>query len=117
MEGQSRSVTIVATYLMQHWTMDRDRVLQYMRPRRPQLSPNRAFLSQLTLYEAGLMHDLCFEAAAWHRKTVVTRWYRNGTVEHCDSPPQQIIHYNWLYRARDEIHHRYLLWYNLFYSA
>ena len=52
--GVSRSVTIMAAYLMWKHQWTRDQALDYIRERRNQIRPNDGFLQQLALFEGTL---------------------------------------------------------------
>ncbi|CAD2218986.1 dual-specificity protein phosphatase [Angomonas deanei] len=51
MVGVSRSVTIVAAYLMKKTNLSRDDILSFLRLTRPVIGPNPGFFAQLTLFE------------------------------------------------------------------
>jgi Leucine-rich repeat (LRR) protein len=55
--GQSRSPTIVAAYLMKKYKLGVEAALARLRQVRPQVHPNRGFLSQLQIYERSLVQQ------------------------------------------------------------
>lgn len=54
MYGASRSVTIVAAYLMKYHQMKAKEALLYMKSKRQEVNPNPGYIKQLTLYEKFL---------------------------------------------------------------
>eukprot|EP01062_Namystynia_karyoxenos_P084393 TRINITY_DN9918_c0_g1_i2.p1 TRINITY_DN9918_c0_g1~~TRINITY_DN9918_c0_g1_i2.p1 ORF type:complete len:829 (+),score=185.87 TRINITY_DN9918_c0_g1_i2:77-2563(+) len=53
-KGQSRSATMVMTYLMKTRRMGRDEALEFVRQRRPMVNPNPGFMQLMELYETAL---------------------------------------------------------------
>ena len=51
MAGISRSVTLTIAYLMHHFTMPMQGAYQYVKERRPAISPNLNFMGQLVEFE------------------------------------------------------------------
>ncbi|XP_008807219.2 dual specificity protein phosphatase 1B-like isoform X2 [Phoenix dactylifera] len=52
--GRSRSVTIIAAYLMKKYQMSLSHALSLVRSKRPQIAPNRGFMTQLENYGKSL---------------------------------------------------------------
>jgi hypothetical protein len=126
MEGQSRSVTVVASYLIRFWQLDSDEALAHIADHRHHASPNREFRHQLWLYHLFEHHyEACIEqsvASFWDRKALVSRWFRNSSMPalHFIDPDRlagRTVEYWWAYRIRDWLHHRYLVLYNLYSAA
>ncbi|KAJ7725605.1 hypothetical protein B0H14DRAFT_3620634 [Mycena olivaceomarginata] len=83
--GMSRSVTIVAAYLMYTKNIDTQAALDIIRQARPNIDPNPGFLQQLEIF-----HQAAFNIS---RKNKTTRmFYMNRTVEEVmngdGSPPE-----------------------------
>eukprot|EP01059_Diplonema_ambulator_P010463 TRINITY_DN204_c1_g3_i3.p1 TRINITY_DN204_c1_g3~~TRINITY_DN204_c1_g3_i3.p1 ORF type:complete len:559 (+),score=80.91 TRINITY_DN204_c1_g3_i3:43-1719(+) len=53
-KGQSRSATMVISYLMKHRRMKRDTAIDFVKERRPMINPNRGFMDLLLRYEESL---------------------------------------------------------------
>lgn len=54
--GASRSAMVLAAYLMQREGWSRDRAVEYLRSRRPEVRPNPAFMELLLKWEERLKH-------------------------------------------------------------
>lgn len=54
--GQSRSVTFIIAYLMNHRKMSRDEALAFMRTKSPEVCPNDGFMTQLLEYQKRLLN-------------------------------------------------------------
>ena len=55
MQGASRSVTIVAAYLIKYYNMSAEEALTFMKRKRSCVNPNRGYREQLNLYENRMM--------------------------------------------------------------
>ena len=57
MAGISRSVTLTIAYLMKHFTMPMQAAYQYVKERRPAISPNLNFMGQLVEFETSSQQE------------------------------------------------------------
>jgi len=72
--GHSRSATVLASYLMRHFTMDATDTLSFMDTKR-EIHPNKGFLQQLWVYDFFNHSDSQF-----YPDLQATLWPKNATL-------------------------------------
>ena len=115
MVGQSRSATVVTSYVMKVKEIGHRSALRHVEAKRPLISPRTDFLMQLQLYDdiiECIDTDSPYSPAIvtaydrWPRKARVFRFFR-GTSDHVEVPPPVYPRktlLDWLYSAVLHVH-------------